>query len=65
MARVPASERYLKDMLAGAKRVERSALMREAVRLIVEEALEAEVTEATVPKTLAAQRLSNGAVGQR
>ena len=33
-------------MLAGANGVERSALMREAVRLIVEEALEAEVTEA-------------------
>ena len=49
MARVPASEatrKRLKDMLAGANGVERSALMREAVRLIVEEALEAEVTEA-------------------
>jgi putative transposase len=49
MARVPASEatrKRLKDMLAGASGVERSALMREAVRLIVEEALEAEVTEA-------------------
>jgi putative transposase len=49
MARVPASEatrKRLKDMLAGVNGVERSALMREAVRLIVEEALEAEVTEA-------------------
>lgn len=49
MARVPASEatrKRLQDMLAGKQGVERSTLVREAVRLIVEEALEAEVSEA-------------------
>jgi len=49
MARVPASEatrKRLNDMLSGTSGVERSALMREAVRLIVEETLEAEVTDA-------------------
>lgn len=48
MARVPASEatrKRLNDMLAGTQGIERSALMREAVRLIVEETLEAEVSE--------------------
>lgn len=48
MARVPASEatrKRLNDMLAGTSGVERSALMREAVRLIIEEALEAEVSD--------------------
>ena len=47
MARVPASEatRERRNMLAGKQDFERSALLREAVRLIVEEALEAEVTE--------------------
>jgi putative transposase len=48
MARVPASEatrKRLNDMLAGKQSVERSALLREAVRLIVEEALEAEVSD--------------------
>ena len=48
MARVPASEatrKRLTDMLAGKQSFERSALLREAVRLILEETLEAEVTE--------------------
>ncbi len=48
MARVPASEaagKRLKDMFEGNEGVERSALVREAVRLIIEEALEAEVVE--------------------
>ena len=48
MARVPASaatRKRLNDMLTGTSGVERSALLREAVRLIVEEALEAEVSE--------------------
>lgn len=48
MARVPASEatrKRLNEMLTGTSGVERSALMREAVRLIVEETLEAEVSE--------------------
>ncbi|MDA8108384.1 MAG: IS256 family transposase, partial [Betaproteobacteria bacterium] len=49
MARVPASERTrneLKDMLAGKTRSDRSRLVRQAARLIVEEALEAEATDA-------------------
>ena len=48
MARVPASEatrKRINEMLAGKSGVERSALLREAVRLIVEETLEAEVSE--------------------
>ena len=48
MARVPASEatrKRLNDMLAGKQSIERSALLREAVRLIVEETLEAEVSD--------------------
>jgi putative transposase len=48
MARVPASEatrKRLKDMFEGNQGMERSALVREAVRLIIEEALEAELTE--------------------
>lgn len=48
MARVPASEatrKRIKEMMAGAA-VEQSMMIREAVRLIIEEALEAEVTEA-------------------
>lgn len=48
MARVPASEatrKRLKEMFEGNGGVERSALVREAVRLIIEEALEAEVAE--------------------
>ena len=49
MARVPASERTrneLKDMLAGKSPADRSRLVRQAARLIVEEALEAEATDA-------------------
>ena len=49
MARVPASEatrKRLKQMFEGKPEVDRSALIREAVRLMVEEALEAEVSEA-------------------
>ena len=49
MARVPASEatrKRLQDMLAGKQEVERGSLVREAVRLIVEQAREAEVSEA-------------------
>ena len=49
MARVPASERTrneLKQMFAGKTVVDRSALVRQAARLIVEEALESEVTDA-------------------
>ncbi|MFN7087990.1 MAG: transposase [Burkholderiales bacterium] len=49
MARVPASERTrneLKDMFAGNGPADRSRLVRQAARLIVEEALEAEATEA-------------------
>lgn len=48
MARVPASaatRKRLKDMFEGNEGVERSALVREAVRLIIEEAQEAAVTE--------------------
>ena len=48
MARVPASEatrKRLKDMFEGERTLERSTLVREAVRLIIEEALEAEVAE--------------------
>lgn len=47
MARLPASEatrKRLKDMMASGA-VEQSAVIREAVRLIIEEALEAEVAE--------------------
>ena len=49
MARVPASEatrKRLKQMFEGRTEVNRSALIRESVRLMVEEALEAEVSEA-------------------
>ncbi len=49
MARVPASERTrneLKEMMAGKTSTDRSALVRQAARLIVEEALEAEAGEA-------------------
>ena len=45
MARVPMSERIrneLKEMLVGKRSADRSGLVRQAVRLIVEEALEAE-----------------------
>ena len=45
MARVPMSERTrneLKEMLVGKRSADRSGLVRQAVRLIVEEALEAE-----------------------
>lgn len=45
MARVPMSERTrneLKEMFAGKRGADRSALVRQAARLIVEEALEAE-----------------------
>jgi transposase-like protein len=48
MARVPASERTrneLKDMIDGKTTAERSRLVRQAARLIVEEALEAEADE--------------------
>lgn len=49
MARVPASERTrnaLKDMFAGKTVTDRSSLVRQAARLIVEEALEAEAADA-------------------
>ena len=49
MARVPASEatrKRLKQMFEGGESTDRSALIRESVRLMIEEALEAEVTEA-------------------
>lgn len=49
MARVPACERTrneLKDMLAGKSPADRSRLVRQAARLIVEEALETEATDA-------------------
>jgi hypothetical protein len=49
MARVPASEatrKRLKQMFDGGQSTDRSALIRESVRLMIEEALEAEVTEA-------------------
>ena len=49
MARVPASERTrnaLKDMFAGKSPPDRSSLVRQAARLIVEEALESEATDA-------------------
>ena len=49
MARVPASEatrKRLKQMFEGKQDMDRSALIRESVRLMVEEALEAEVSEA-------------------
>lgn len=49
MARVPASERTgneLKDMFAGRTVADRSSLVRQAARLIVEEALESEAAEA-------------------
>lgn len=48
MARVPASaatRKRLNDMLAATRGLERSALLREAMRLIVEETLEAEVSD--------------------
>ncbi len=48
MAGVPASEatrKWLREMLEGGQGAERSALLRDAVRLIIEEALEAEVTD--------------------
>ncbi|HYR33161.1 MAG TPA: hypothetical protein VEQ87_02605 [Burkholderiales bacterium] len=48
MARVPAPERTrneLKAMFAGKSAVDRSSLVRQAARLIVEEALEGEATE--------------------
>jgi putative transposase len=49
MARVPASEKTrnaLKDMFAGKTAVDRSGLVRQAARLIVEEALEGEAADA-------------------
>jgi hypothetical protein len=49
MARGPASEttrKRLKQMFEGEQGCDRSVLIREAVRLMVEEALEAEVSEA-------------------
>ncbi len=49
MARVPASERTrnaLKDMFAGKTAVDKSSLVRQAARLIVEEALEKEAVDA-------------------
>jgi transposase-like protein len=49
MARVLASERtrnQLKAMLDGETQIDRSALVRQAARLIVEEALESEATDA-------------------
>jgi hypothetical protein len=48
MARVPAPERTrneLKAMFGGKSAVDRSSLVRQAARLIVEEALEGEATE--------------------
>jgi putative transposase len=49
MARVPASERTrnaLKDMFAGKTAADKSSLVRQAARLIVEEALESEAADA-------------------
>ena len=49
MARVPASEatrKRLKQLFEGGESTDRSALIRESVRLMIEEALEAEVSEA-------------------
>src|SRR5690606_27104200 len=49
MARVPASEatrKRLRQLFEGGESTERSALIRESVRLMIEEALEAEVSEA-------------------
>jgi metal-responsive CopG/Arc/MetJ family transcriptional regulator len=49
MARVPASEKTrneLRAMLTGKGPVDRSCLVRQAVRMIVEEALESEATQA-------------------
>ena len=49
MARVPASERTrnaLKDMFAGKTAADKSSLVRQAARLIVEEALEGEAADA-------------------
>jgi putative transposase len=49
MARVPASERMrnaLRDMFAGKSAADKSSLVRQAARLIVEEALEKEAVEA-------------------
>ena len=49
MARVPASEKTrnaLKDMLAGKSAADKSSLVRQAARLIVEEALEGEAADA-------------------
>ena len=49
MARVPASEatrKRLKQLFEAGEFSDRSALIRESVRLMIEEALEAEVTEA-------------------
>ena len=49
MARVPASEatrKRLKQRFEGGESADRSVLIRESVRLMIEEALEAEVTEA-------------------
>lgn len=49
MARVPASERTrnaLKDMFAGKTVADKSSLVRQAARLIVEEALEGEAADA-------------------
>jgi hypothetical protein len=51
MARIPASERTrneLKAMFTGKSPADRSRLVRQAARLIVEEALESEATEAPV-----------------
>ena len=48
MARVPMSERTrneLKEMFAGKRGADRSGLVRQAARLIVEEALEAEAAQ--------------------
>ena len=48
MARVPRSEttrNELKQMFAGERGVDRTALVRQAARLIVEEALEAEAAQ--------------------
>ena len=49
MARVPASEKTrnaLKDMFAGKTAADKSSLVRQAARLIVEEALEGEASDA-------------------
>ena len=63
MARVPRSERTrneLKEMFAGTGGADRSGLMRQAARLIVEEALEAEAEDA-----LGRGYYEHGAVGAR